>query len=95
MCEGKTLTFVSQHMASCNNATFTDIKENMMEEICRKDYKRTLETKLPTIKFTKVSDIPLFSLELKKLIKELYSIEDSKTVEWIASNHVLANLETP
>ena len=66
-----------------------------MEEICREDYKRTLETKLPTIKFTKVSDIPLFSLELKKLIKELYSIEDSKTVEWIASNHVLANLETP
>ena len=34
-----------------------------------------------------------FSLELKKLIKELYSIEDNKTKKLITSNHVVANLE--
>ena len=75
-------------MASRNNATFTDMKEAMMEEFCGEDYKRTLETKLRTIKFTIESNIPLFSVELKKLIKKLYSIEDDKTVESISSNHV-------
>ena len=74
-------------MASRNNATFTDMKEAMMEEFCGEDYKRTLETKLRAIKFTRESDIPFLSLELKKLIKGLYSIEDDKTVKLIASNH--------
>ena len=93
LCEGKAFTFVSQYMASRNNATFADMKEAMMEEFCGEDYKRTLETKLGTIKFTRESDIPLFSLELKKLIKELYRIENDKTLKLIASNHVVAELE--
>ena len=73
------------HLATMNEA--------MMEEFCGEDYKRTLETKLGTIKFTRESDIPLFSLELKKLIKELYRIEDDKTLKLIVSNHVVAELE--
>ena len=80
-------------MTSSNNATFTDIKEAMMEEFCGEDYKRTLEMNLRTIKFTRESDIPLFSLELKNLINELYSAEDDKTVEFVVSNHVVADLE--
>ena len=35
----------------------------------------------------------IFNLELKRLIKEIHNIEDNKTVELIASNHVVANLE--
>ena len=93
LCEGKAFTFVSQYMASRNNATFADMNEAMMEEFCGEDYKRTLETKLGTIKFTRESDIPLFSLELKKLIKELYRIEDDKTLKLIVPNHVVAELE--
>ena len=93
LCEGKAFTFVSQCMASRNNAIFTDMKKTMMEEFCGEVYKRRLEIKLQTIKFTEESNIPLFSLELKKLIKELYSIEDNKTIKLITSNHVVANLE--
>ena len=85
--------FFSQYMTSSNNATFTDMKEAMMEEFCGEDYKRTLEMNLRTIKFTRESDIPLFSLELKNLINELYSAEDDKTVEFVVSNHVVADLE--
>ena len=80
-------------MALLNNATFTDIKEAMMKEFRGVDHKQTLETKLQTIKFARESDIPLFSLELKTLIKELYSIENDKTIELIASNHIVADLE--
>ena len=93
LSEGKAFTFVSQCRASHNNAIFTDMKKTMMEEFCGEVYKRRLEIKLQTIKFTEESNIPLFSLELKKLIKELYSIEDNKTIKLITSNHVVANLE--
>ena len=49
-----------------------------MEDFCGEDYKRTLETRVGKIKFTREPDIPFFSVELKKLIKELYSIEDDR-----------------
>lgn len=55
-------------MESCNNAM--NINEAMMEEFCREDHKRTLETKRRRINFTRESDTPLFSLELKKLTKK-------------------------
>ena len=71
--------YVSQYMASHNNAKF-----------CGEDYKRTLETKLLMIKCTRESDILLFSLEPR----QLYSIGNDKTIELIASNHVVADLES-
>ena len=49
LCESKAFTFVSQCMASRNNAIFADMKKTMMEEFCGEDYKRRLETKLQTI----------------------------------------------
>ena len=54
------------------------VKEAIMEDFCGEDYKRTLETRVGKIKFTREPDIPFFSVELKKLIKELYSIEDDR-----------------
>ena len=44
-------------------------------------------------KFGSKSNIPLFRHELENLIKELYSIEDDKTVKLTASNHVDEELE--
>ena len=61
LCKGKAFTFVSQYMVSCNNANFTEVIETIMEEFCGSDYKRTSETKLQVKKFTKESDIPIFS----------------------------------
>ena len=63
--EGKAFVFMPQYMASSNNAK--NINEAMMEEFCREDHKQTLETKRGTINFTRKSNTPLFSLELKKL----------------------------
>lgn len=90
LCKGKAFTFVSQYMVSCNNANFTEVIETIMEEFCGGDYKRTLETKLQVKKFARESDIPIFSQELKRFFDELDSTEDDKTVELVASNHVVA-----
>ena len=53
LCEGKAFTFFSQYTTSRKNPIFTDLKKAMMEDFCGEDYKRTLETKLRTIKFTR------------------------------------------
>ena len=73
---------------------FYRYKRAVMDEFCGEDYKRTLETKLLMIKCTRESDILLFSLETRKFIQQLYSIGDDKTIELIASNHVVADLES-
>lgn len=72
---------------------FYRYKRAVMDEFCGEDYKRTLETKLLMIKCTRESHILLFSLEPRKFFQQLYSIGDDKTIELIASNHVVANLE--
>lgn len=59
LCEGK--TFVFPYMASRNNATFTDMKEAIMEDFCGKFYKRKLERKLRVVMFTRESDMPFLA----------------------------------
>ena len=59
LCEGK--TFVFPYMVSRNNATFTDMKEAIMEDFCGKFYKRKLERKLRVVMFTRESDMPFLA----------------------------------
>ena len=91
--EGKAFTVLSQFMAQNANATYAQVKDELQRRFSGDDYRRSLEVKLRTMKFTKTSDIAKFSSSLLNVVKELYSITDERTAEQIAMNHVMSDLD--
>ena len=58
--EDSAFTLASQRINVANNITYDNLKAALAEAFCGEDYKRTLETKLRNLKFTKCTNINLF-----------------------------------
>ena len=71
------------------------MKAALVEAFSGEDYKRTLETKLRNLKFTKGTNINLFCNSLRTLIRELYNLTDldETSIDAIAINHVILQLD--
>ena len=74
-------------------AVYNDVKNILRNEFCGDDYKCALEPKSRCTKFTRSTDISTFCPQLKQIIQELYNIVEPDTVELIAVNHIIAELE--
>ena len=57
------------------------------------DCRRTLQHKFRELIFRKGSNVNTFIDELTKAIRELFDIEDPETINSIAINHIVPNLE--
>ena len=57
------------------------------------DYRKTLQHKFHELIFRKGSNVNTFIDEFTKTIQELFDIEDPETINSIARNHVVSNLE--
>ena len=79
-------------IASNANTTYDDLKEALNASFCGEDYRRSLESVLRGLVFTRDQNVQLFKHKLTSTIKELYGIVDSKAINNIAMNHVVANI---
>ena len=88
-------TSASQRIYAENDITYDNLKVAFAEAFSGEDYKRTLETKLRNLKFTKDTNKNLFCNFLRTLIRELYNLTDldATSIDAIAINHVIAQLD--
>ena len=86
-------TLASQRINAENDITYHNLKAALSEVFAGEDYKRTLETKLRNLKFTKGTNIKLFCNSLRTLIRELYNLTnlDETSIDAIAINRVMSN----
>ena len=74
--EDSAFTLASQRINTENDITYDNLKAALVEAFSDEGYKRTLETKLRNLKFTKGTNINLFCNSLRTLIRELYNLTD-------------------
>ena len=86
-------TVASNAITADSSLSYDGLKKVLKERFSGQDYQRALESKLRSLKFRKGMKIPAFVHELKTSIQELYGLKDDKSVESIAINHLMANLE--
>ena len=72
---------------------YNTLKIEMKKRFWGDDYRRTLQHKFCELIFRKGSNVNTFIDELTKTIRELFDIEDPETINSIATNHVVSNLE--
>ena len=91
--EDSAFTLASQRINAENDITYHNLKAALAEVFAGEDYKRTLETKLRNLKFTKGTNIKLFCNSLRTLIRELYNLTnlDETSIDAIAINRVMSN----
>ena len=93
--EDSAFILASQRINAENDITYDNLKAALAEALSAEDYKRTLETKLRNLKFTKRTNINLFCNSLRTLIRELHNLTDldETSIDAIAINHVIAQLD--
>ena len=74
--EDSAFTLASQRINTENDITYDNLKAALVEAFSDEGYKRTLETKLRNLKFTKGTNINLFCNSLRTLIREFYNLTD-------------------
>ena len=91
--EDSAFTLASQRINAENDITDQNLKAALAEVFAGEDYKRTLETKLRNLKFTKGTNIKLFGNSLRTLIRELYNLTnlDETSIDAVAINRVMSN----
>ena len=92
-CEGKAFNTLSKYLEDRPRAVYNDARNFLRNTFCGDEYKRALESKLRSTKFTSTSEIPNFAPKLRQIIQELYRIDDTDTIELIAVNHVVSDLQ--
>ena len=74
--EDSAFTLTSQRINAENDITYNNLKAALAEAFSGEDYKRTLETMLRNLRFTKGTNINLFCNSLRTLIRELYNLTE-------------------
>ena len=93
LLERNAFTCAAQFIATNNNSTYTQLKEELKRLFSGDDYRRALETKIRSLLFKSDTNIPVFCNELRVIITELFGITDSATIEKIAINDVLSKFD--
>ena len=93
--EDSAFTLASQRINTENDITYDNLKAALVEAFSDEGYKRTLETKLRNLKFTKGTNINLFCNSLRTLIRELYNLTDldETSINAIAISNSMNRLE--
>ena len=90
LLERNAFTCATQFIATNNNASYRQLKEELQRLFSGDDYRRALETKIRSLLFKSDSNIPVFCNDLRVIVTELFGITDSATIEKIAINDVLS-----
>ena len=95
MCctESSAFATVSNAIVSNGDISYEELKKLLQDTYCGPEYKRTLETKLRSLKYRPGQNIPAFCHELKTVVQEIYGLTDATVIESIAQNHILGKLE--
>ena len=93
--EDSAFTLASQRINTENDITYDNLKAALVEAFSDEGYKRTLETKLRNLKFTKGTNINLFCNSLRTLIRELYNLTDldETSIDAIAISNSMNRLD--
>ena len=91
--ESSAFATVSNAIVSNGDISYEELKKLLQDTYCGPEYKRTLETKLRSLKYRPGQNIPAFCHELKTVVQEIYGLTDATVIESIAQNHILGKLE--
>ena len=91
--ESLAFTAISELILADHTITYADLKTALTGTFCGAEYKRNLETKLRSLSWKKGVNKNIFIHELKTCIKDLYGINDQNTINALAMNQVVNNLE--
>ena len=96
LCCTKSSAFatVSNAIVTNGDISYGNLKKLLQDTYCGPEYKRTLETKLRSLKYTPGQNIPAFCHELTTLVQEIYGLTDASVIESIAQNHILSKLKS-
>lgn len=78
---------------SHNNPNYDALVITLKDKYGGELYKRHIQTKLRSHKFTSDSNVSEYLHELKGMITELYGVEDTTAINQIATSHILSGLD--
>ena len=81
LLDANAFTKATQYIAITNTTTYAQLKAELTRLFSGDDYKRSLETKLRTMVFTRETIIPVFCNTLRVVITELFGVNDEATIE--------------
>ena len=93
LLEANAFTKAAQYIASHDTANYAALKAELVRLFSGDDYKRSLETKLRNLVFTRETNIPVFCNTLRVVITELFGVTDEATIEKIAINDIMGKLD--
>ena len=93
-CEDAAFSAIMSEIGRDAAITYAGLKTVLSDKFTGNDYRRTLESKLRSTRFTKGMKITSFITELCQIIKELYNVTDETAIKSIAVSHVLSTLDS-
>ena len=92
-CEDAAFSALISALNTNADISYDDCKEMLQERFSGDDYRRTLESKLRSMRFEKGMKITTFIADLTRVIQELYNLTDEDAIKSIAINHIISNLD--
>ena len=91
--ESTAFSFIAGKISDDNTISYNNLKIELKRRFFGDDYRRTLQNKFRELVFKKGTVVNTFIDQLTQTIRELFDIDERDTINSIAMNHVISNLE--